>query len=122
MKTFSTPMCFTVLCSKSVILTVNQCWERVEISFCVKRKSLIIQKNIKYNKEIKKGKPFRISLCGERGIRTPETLLTFTRFPGVPLQPLEHLSIADKQSNVDTIKGYAHVLCSNSCANLRCFF
>ena len=30
--------------------------------------------------------------CGERGIRTPETLLTFTRFPGVPLQPLEHLS------------------------------
>ena len=31
-------------------------------------------------------------LCGERGIRTPETLLEFTRFPGVPLQPLEHLS------------------------------
>ena len=31
--------------------------------------------------------------CGERGIRTPETLLTFTRFPGVPLQPLEHLSL-----------------------------
>ena len=30
--------------------------------------------------------------CGERGIRTPETLLEFTRFPGVPLQPLEHLS------------------------------
>ena len=33
-------------------------------------------------------------ICGERGIRTPETLLTFTRFPGVPLQPLEHLSLA----------------------------
>ena len=30
--------------------------------------------------------------CGETGIRTRETLLTFTRFPGVPLQPLEHLS------------------------------
>ena len=30
--------------------------------------------------------------CGETGIRTPETLLEFTRFPGVPLQPLEHLS------------------------------
>ena len=30
--------------------------------------------------------------CGVRGIRTPETLLTFTRFPGVPLQPLEHHS------------------------------
>ena len=34
-----------------------------------------------------------IFLCGETGIRTPETLLRFTRFPGVPLQPLEHLSI-----------------------------
>ncbi len=31
--------------------------------------------------------------CGETGIRTPETLLEFTRFPGVPLQPLEHLSL-----------------------------
>ena len=31
-------------------------------------------------------------LSGERGIRTPETLLEFTRYPGVPLQPLEHLS------------------------------
>ena len=30
---------------------------------------------------------------GERGIRTPEPLLTVTRFPGVPLQPLEHLSL-----------------------------
>ena len=35
---------------------------------------------------------FVIVFCGERGIRTPETLLEFTRFPGVPLQPLEHLS------------------------------
>ncbi len=31
--------------------------------------------------------------CGETGIRTLETLLTFTHFPGVPLQPLEHLSV-----------------------------
>ena len=30
--------------------------------------------------------------CGETGIRTRDTLLTYTRFPGVPLQPLEHLS------------------------------
>ena len=30
--------------------------------------------------------------CGERGIRTPDTLLAYTRFPGVPLKPLEHLS------------------------------
>ena len=32
-----------------------------------------------------------VKVCGETGIRTPETLLEFTRFPGVPLQPLEHL-------------------------------
>ena len=31
-------------------------------------------------------------ICGEGGIRTRETLLAFTHFPGVPLQPLEHLS------------------------------
>ena len=30
---------------------------------------------------------------GVREIRTPESLLTITRFPGVPLQPLEHHSI-----------------------------
>ena len=32
---------------------------------------------------------------GETGIRTRDTLLTYTRFPGVPLQPLEHLSLAE---------------------------
>gem|GEM_PF-6532630 len=32
------------------------------------------------------------AFCGENGIRTRETLWRFTRFPGVPLQPLEHLS------------------------------
>ena len=30
--------------------------------------------------------------CGEIGIRTRDTLLAYTRFPGVPLKPLEHLS------------------------------
>ena len=29
---------------------------------------------------------------GERGIRTLDTLLTYTHFPGVRLQPLGHLS------------------------------
>ena len=29
---------------------------------------------------------------GERGIRTPDTLLGYTRFPGGPVQPLLHLS------------------------------
>ncbi len=33
--------------------------------------------------------------CGETGIRTRDRLLTYTRYPGVPLQPLEHLSLAD---------------------------
>jgi hypothetical protein len=32
-------------------------------------------------------------LCGERGIRTPGTLLGYTRFPGVPVKPLLHLSM-----------------------------
>lgn len=31
-------------------------------------------------------------LGGQRGIRTPDTLLTYTRFPGVRLQPLGHPS------------------------------
>ena len=31
-------------------------------------------------------------LCGENRIRTCEQDLPATRFPGVPLQPLEHLS------------------------------
>ena len=30
--------------------------------------------------------------CGESEIRTREPLWEVTRFPGVPLQPLEHLS------------------------------
>src|SRR5512133_2831551 len=33
-----------------------------------------------------------INYGGERGIRTLGTLLTYTRFPGVLLQPLGHLS------------------------------
>jgi hypothetical protein len=31
--------------------------------------------------------------CGERGIRTPGTLVRYTRFPGVPVKPLLHLSL-----------------------------
>lgn len=36
-------------------------------------------------------RPFLL-FCGKKGIRTPETLLGFTRFPGGPVQPLLHLS------------------------------
>ena len=123
MKTFSTPMCFTVLCSKSVVFNCQSVLGKIGNIVLREKKEFKQYRRISNTiRKSKKGKPFRISLCGERGIRTPETLLTFTRFPGVPLQPLEHLSIADKQSNVDTVKGYAHVLCSNSYANLRCFF
>jgi hypothetical protein len=32
---------------------------------------------------------------GETGIRTPDRLLTYTRFPGVRLKPLIHLSGGD---------------------------
>ena len=38
--------------------------------------------------------PCLVWSCGKRGIRTPETLLGFTRFPGGPVQPLLHLSVA----------------------------
>ncbi len=33
----------------------------------------------------------------EEGIRTLETLLTFTHFPGVRLRPLGHLSINERK-------------------------
>ena len=42
------------------------------------------------------------NLSGESGIRTRDTLLAYTRFPGVPLQPLEHLSLF---SNKETDNG-----------------
>ena len=37
---------------------------------------------------------FFLNSCdgGEGGIRTPDTLLTYTHFPGVRFQPLSHLS------------------------------
>ena len=41
---------------------------------------------------------FTILSSGETGIRTPDTLLGYTRFPGVPLQPLEHLSFSGRKS------------------------
>ena len=40
---------------------------------------------------------------GERGIRTPEGLLTLTRFPGVRLKPLIHLSGTANYSNSPTL-------------------
>ena len=42
---------------------------------------------------IRRGRTGVICRCGERGIRTPGTLLRYTRFPGVPVKPLLHLSL-----------------------------
>ena len=39
----------------------------------------------------------RLRFGGKKGIRTPETLLRFTRFPGGPVQPLLHLSVGMAQ-------------------------
>ena len=39
---------------------------------------------------------FAAIFSGKEGIRTPEALLTLTRFPGGPLQPLEHLSVIEE--------------------------
>ncbi len=42
---------------------------------------------------------------GERGIRTLDTLLRYTHFPGVPLQPLEHLSKINPLLSIKLLKG-----------------
>ena len=67
------------------------------------KKSIAIEQNTEKQTGIKKAFKKRNKIffeclnfisyfCGETGIRTPDTLLGYTRFPGVPLQPLEHLS------------------------------
>lgn len=45
---------------------------------------------------------FAAIFSGKEGIRTPEALLTLTRFPGGPLQPLEHLSVNDFRFSLST--------------------
>ena len=49
-------------------------------------------------------------VCGKRGIRTPDTLLTYTRFPGVPLQPLEHLSLICRGNSRYALQNYSFSL------------
>ena len=55
--------------------------------------------------------------CGATEIRTRETVLPFTRFPGVPLQPLEHRSfgvlwVADAKVGIffDVEKSWGEIL------------
>ena len=56
---------------------------------------------------------------GERGIRTPDTLLTYTRFPGVPLKPLEHLSIYNLPCTMYHFHLYIYSFTSKHTALLR---
>ena len=62
---------------------------------------------------------FLTEFGGERGIRTLDTLLTYTRFPGVLLQPLGHLSVFDARATV-----LKQALISNHCLRFysRCTF
>ena len=70
----------------------------VPIGRCQQCAALLFRVFDRENKKIRKTLILRIpptgiaGFGGEEGIRTPETLLTFTRFPGGPVQPLLHLS------------------------------
>ncbi len=108
------PMCFTLTHLYHAMANLsakvqekNQCANVLDLFYAQKvqfflpitagkgRKAICTEEKAPDIGNIKKGKSFcGFPFCGERGIRTPETLLTFTRFPGVPLQPLEHLSLA----------------------------
>jgi hypothetical protein len=51
---------------------------------------------------------------GERGIRTLETLLTLTHFPGVLLQPLGHLTVnCCRFSVLETIQEHGVLVASS---------
>ena len=50
--------------------------------------------------------------CGENRIRTCEPVLPVTRFPGVPLQPLEHLSFSLRMQRYElnlNLKNFFHI-------------
>ena len=64
-------------------VTKKMCNMQILCCFLLEKKTTTTKKDF--------AKPLQ-SPCGKTGIRTLETLLTFTHFPGVPLQPLEHLS------------------------------
>ena len=70
--------------------------------------ALCLQVNLRHRLQKQKVSKIRhlfasFVLCGEKGIRTPETLLTFTRFPGGPVQPLLHLSLPFCVTNIELI-------------------
>ena len=45
---------------------------------------------------------------GEGGIRTPDRVLPYTRFPGVRLKPLIHLSVEGAHCSKDLFNHQAH--------------
>ena len=57
------------------------------------------QKNA-LNLRLKRSVYYTLLTRGERGIRTLDTLLRYTHFPGVLLQPLGHLSFKGCKSNI----------------------
>ena len=59
------------------------------------------------------------SISGENGIRTRDTLLAYTRFPGVPLQPLEHLSFVCPSSKRGPLSNRLQI--TNKFANRKRF-
>ena len=62
---------------------------------------------------------FFLLICGETEIRTPDTLLAYTRFPGVPLKPLEHLSIYNLPCTMYHFHLYIYSFTSKHTALLR---
>lgn len=58
--------------------------------------------------------------CGERGIRTPDTLLGYTRSPGERLKPLGHLSFAVTPEANKSIKKTLSKFWNKIFSNLPC--
>lgn len=89
-KTEIIPLRYTVFTRKLVsartgcsIVSLNKRKQRFRRVRFVQKGQAIERKKLNLSVEL---------CCGERGIRTLGTRLRYTRFPGVPFQPLMHLS------------------------------
>ena len=67
--------------------------------FCCDRKNVFPVDAHPINKTCRKLIRILEKNGGEEGIRTLDTLLTYTHFPGVRLQPLGHLSVKAARVN-----------------------
>ena len=100
LRTTSLPMMLTCSIDVDVLLNTSDCHRYIirkirEISGQKKRNVQI--RFFRFAERTTKPRGFSSELwtcssCGENRIRTCEPVLPVTRFPGVPLQPLEHLS------------------------------